>query len=294
MVLAAAALFAVNGTVSKVVLSTESLSSARLSEVRVTGAFVLLGLALILMRPSVLRARRKELVFLAVFGVFGVALIQWLYFVAIERLAIGIALLIEYLAPLIVALWARYVMHQQVRARIWLALALALIGLSLVVDVWSGVSLDGLGVAAALAGAFAYASYLLLAERSVGRRDPVSLTWFGFLFAAAFWALLQPWWTFPTGIVDDRVSLLGTLSGTELPVWLLLAWIVVLGTIVPFALVVGALHHIPATRVAIVAMLEPVAAGLVAYVWLEEALTAVQLAGGGVVLLAIILAQTAR
>jgi len=74
------------------------------------------------------------------------------------------------------------------------------------------------------------------------------------------------------------------------------AWmqIIVLGAIVPFALFVGALHHIPATRASIVAMFEPVVASAVAWAWLGESLDAVQVVGGAVVLGGIVLAQTAR
>ena len=293
MVLTAATLWAVNGTVSKVIL-TSGLSSLRLAEVRSTGAFALLALALAAARPASLRLHRRELPLLVLFGAGGLALVQWFYFLAIHRLAIGIALLIEYLAPVIVALWARFVLHQSVRKRIWIALALAVSGLSLVVEIWSGLSLDAAGVGAALAGAASYALYLLLAERGVGERDPVSLVCFGFLFASLLWAFIQPWWTFPGGVVADDVSLHGHLSSLHLPVWSLMAWMVVLGTIIPFALLVGSLRHIAATRAAIVAMLEPVVATVVAYAWLGESLTGIQLAGGLVVLAAIFLAQSAR
>jgi drug/metabolite transporter (DMT)-like permease len=293
MVMTAAALWAVNGTVSKVIL-TSGLSSLRLAEIRSTGAFVLLALALAAARPASLRLRRGELPYLALFGAGGLALVQWFYFLAIHRLAIGIALLIEYLAPVIVALWARFVMHQPVRKRIWAALALAVTGLALVVEIWSGLSLDAAGVGAALAGAGSYALYLLLAERGVGDRDPISLICFGFLFAALLWAVVQPWWSFPVHVVGEDLSLHGRLASLDVPAWSLMAWMVVLGTIVPFALLVGSLRHIAATRAAIIAMLEPVVATVVAYGWLGESLTAVQLAGGGVVLAAILLAQSAR
>jgi drug/metabolite transporter (DMT)-like permease len=71
-------------------------------------------------------------------------------------------------------------------------------------------------------------------------------------------------------------------------------WVVVLGAILPFALIVGALRHISATRVGISAMLEPVVAIVVAWAWLGESLDAVQLSGAGLTLLGIGLAQTAR
>jgi drug/metabolite transporter (DMT)-like permease len=295
MVWAAASIFAVNGTVSKVVLDSAGLSTIDLTQARSIGAFLGFAVVLVLIRPESFRIGRRELLFLAVFGVTGVASVQWLYFVSIHRLPIGIALLIQYLAPLIIALWARYVFHEPVRRRIWVALVLALAGLSLIVDVWSGgVALDGLGVAAALAGAGAYALYVLMADRAVQRRDPLSVACYGFLFAAIFWLLVQPLWRFPFGRLDDDASLLGNLEEVSLPAWLLVAFVVVVGTIVSFGLIVTALRHVPATRVAIVAMLEPVAGSVVAWAWLGETLAAEQLAGGAVVLAAIALAQTAR
>jgi len=293
MVLAAATLFAVNGVVSKVILSS-GLSALRLTEVRLTGAAVLLLAGLALTRRRLLELRRREIPFFLLFGIGGLALVQLTYFLAIRRLEIGIALLLQYLAPLIVALWARFGERNPVRRRIWIALALALAGLALVVDLWRGTNLDGVGVAAALAAALTYALYIVLAERGVGERDPVSLSCYGFVFGAAFWACIQPWWSFPGARVAERVSLLGNLAGVEAPVWLLMAWMVVLGTIVPFGLFVGALRHVPATRVAIVAMVEPVVAIAVAFVWLDERLTATQLLGGAVVLAGVALAQTAR
>ena len=293
MAATAAALWAVNGAVSKVILA-HGVSSGQLAAVRSTGAFVGLALVLAATAPGRLRITRGELPFLVFFGVCGLAFVQWFYFLAIHRLDIGVALLIQYLAPLLVALWARFVGHEEVRRRIWIALVLALMGLSLMVDLWHGISLDGVGVAASLLGAGAYALYVLQAEHAVGRRDPVSLICWGFLFAALFWAVLAPWWSFPLGRVNDSVSLLGNLDGVHLPVWSLMGWMVLLGTIVPFALLVSALRHIQATRAGIVAMLEPVVATVVAWLWLAEALDTAQLIGAAVVLAAILLAQTAR
>ena len=293
MVLVAAALFGVNGSVAKVALSS-GMSSLRLTEARCAGACVGLLLIVLARSPAALRISRAEVLRLAVFGVCGVALVQLFYFLAIHRLAIGIALLIQYLGPLLVAIYARTFGHEHVRRRIWAALALSLTGLALMVELWQGVALDGLGVVFALISAVIFAAYLLLAEYEVGLRDPVSLMAWGFFFATVFWTVVQPWWSFPVGRVARTVSLQGRLADWHLPVWALVLWVVVLGSIVPFVLIVGALRHVSATRVGIAAMLEPVVATVVAWAWLRETLTPVQLAGAGVVLAAILLAQTAR
>jgi drug/metabolite transporter (DMT)-like permease len=293
MAASAATLWGINGTVSKVILAT-GFSSLRLAQVRCTGAFAGLLLWLLLTSPARARVRARELPLLAVFGIGGVAFVQWFYFLAIHRLAVGIALLIQYLAPLFVALWARYVFHEHVRRRIWLALALALVGLGLIVDVRHGGTISTAGIVFSLAAALTYMLYLLLAEHGVGRRDAVSLLVWGFGFAALFWAVVSPWWDFPKRLVTQRVSLLGHLGSHHSPVWVLLALMIVPGTIFPFFLLSSALRHLPATRVGIIAMLEPVVATIVAWVWLGESLGVVQLLGAAVVLGAIVLAQTAR
>jgi drug/metabolite transporter (DMT)-like permease len=293
MALGAGTLFAINGTVSKVILES-GMSSLRLTQVRSTGALIGLALIILATRPQDLRTNRRELLYLAAFGVFGVAFVQLFYFLAIHRLEIGVSLLIQYLGPLLVALFAFFVLKEHVRGRLWIALALALGGLTLVVDLWHGVSLDGLGVLFSLCSAVTFAGYMLLAERAVGRRDPISLLCFGFFFATAFWAIAQPWWSFPFELPGRSVSLLGRLSDVHMPIWLLLTWMILLGTIVPFFLIVGSLRHITATRAGILAMVEPVVASIVAYAWLGETLNGTTLIGGAVVLCGIVLAQTAR
>ena len=295
LVWSAVGLWALNATVSKVVLESAGLSALRLSEVRSTGSALVLFAGVALVRPRLLRVTPRELAFLAVFGVAGLALVQLFYFLAIERLDIGIALVIQYLAPVFVALWARFVAKEPVRRRLWAAIALSLAGLTLVVELWRGVTLDGAGVAACLAAAVAYAGYVIMAERALERgRDAVSLLAWGFLFAALFWAVAQPWWTFPFGTVDGDASLLGRLGDHQGSIPLLLAYVVVLGTVVPFVLLVTALHHIRATRATVIAMLEPVLAAVIAYAWLGEEITGVQAVGALVVLVGVGLAQTAR
>ena len=113
-------------------------------------------------------------------------------------------------------------------------------------------------------------------------------------FWGLFWAVVQPWWSFPTGHVGDSVRLDGALIASTLPVWLLMLAVIVVGTVLPFGLLVAALRHISATRVGVTAMFEPVAGALVAYAWLGESLSAAQLIGGSIVLAGILLAQTAR
>jgi drug/metabolite transporter (DMT)-like permease len=294
MVVTAALLWAVNGTVSKVML-VGGMPAADLAELRATGAFVCLLVVVLLTAPATLRMTRRELPSIAVYGLVGFVLVQLLYFVAIKRLEVGIALLIEFTAPVFVALWARFVLHEQVRRRVWAALALAVGGLALVAQVLSGGgALDPVGVLAAFGAALALTVYFLLGEHIVVWRDPVSLTCLAFGFTALFWAVVRPWWRFPSHLLGSDISLLGNVADKHLPMWVLALWLVVLGTVVPFSLSVGALRHLRAAQVGVVGMLEPVAASVVAFLWLGEDLALVQILGGAVVLVGVVLAETAR
>ncbi len=293
MVAIAATLFAVNGSVSKVVLGS-GLSALQLAQIRSTGAAVGFLVFLVLFARNRFRVDRRELAFLVAFGIAGLALVQWLYFAALEHLPIGVALLIQFTAPLFVALFARYVYREHIRRRIWVALALCTAGLAVVVELWSGVSFSAIGMTAAFTAAFALTAYMLMAERERRHRDPASLSFYGFAFAALFWAIVQPLWRFPWDVFDNRVSLQGRLSDHTAPVWMLVAFVIVIGTILTFSLLTGALRYIPATRASIAATLEPVVATVVAWIWLGQSFGVAQLIGGGIVLAGIVLAQTAR
>ncbi len=292
LTLAAAGIFAVNGTVSTLALQA-GIEPTRLTALRCTGAAVALLAVLAVVAPGRLRVGVRELPFLAVFGVVGVALTQFLYYVAIGRMPVGIALVFEMTAPVFIALYVWLVRKEKVRSRLWVALLLSLSGLVFVAEVWrDGGSLDPVGVGAALVAALCLATYYLMGERGAGTRDPVALTCWSFVAAALFWAVAAPWWRFDAGVLGERVPV--SLSSLELPLWVLVVWIVLLGAVVPFWLSIAALRHLPPTTAGLVATVEPVFASVVAWLWVEQVLTGWQVAGGIVVLTGIALAQTAR
>jgi drug/metabolite transporter (DMT)-like permease len=289
--LAAAALFALNGSVSKSVLAA-TVTSLELVEIRCLLAAVVFAAVALWRDPSSLRIGRRELGFVAAYGIFGVAMVQWLYFVSIARMPVSITLLIEFTAPVLVALWVRFVRRDVVRGRIWAALALIVVGLALVARVWAGLTLDGVGLLAAGGAAVSLAAYYLLGEHGVGRRDPLSLAAWSFGVAGVFWCLVQPVWDLPVERMGAAVELGRT--GLSAPAWVFVAFVVLLGTAAPFGLTLLGLREIGATRAGLLATAEPPLAGLVAWPLLDETLLRVQVAGAVVVLTGIVLAETAR
>lgn len=292
LTLLAATLFAVNGSVSKLAIDVDGMTTLRWTQIRSTGAFIGLALVLAFARPALLRIRRSELPRLIVYSIVGFALVQWLYLVAITRLPIGIGLIIEFTAPVLIALWARFAWHEPVRRRVWLALVLTIAGLGLIARVWEGATLDTIGMLAGFSAAAALALYYLMGQRLVEKHEALSIVCISLGLASVFWAVVQPLWSFPFETLGETVELPRLELGV--PVAAFALWTVVLGAIVPFALSVSALRYLPATTVGIVATFEPVAAATVAWLWLGESLVAAQILGGLVVLVGIVLAETSR
>lgn len=285
-------LFAANGSVSKSLLLS-GIDAAQLSQIRVTGAFVILiVLALIFVR-SQLKLKIAELPKFFAYGIIGVALVQYLYFVAINRLDIGVALVIEYTAPVLVALWARFGEKESVKQRVWYALAITLFGLSMVTNIWGGFTLDSIGfIAAALAG-ISLAVYFVMGEKLVAARAPLAVVTLAFGASTIFWAILEPWWNFDLDLILGE-TVLFTNSTSTIPTWILVSWMILLGTIAPFFLSFVSLKHLKARTVAIVGTLEPVAASAIAFVLLDESFLAIQLLGGAAVLIGVMLAESAK
>lgn len=290
-----ALLFIVNAGVSRVVLRA-GVAPAELTTARITGTALCVLVFCAVARRSALRPPGGRLRWLLVLhGLVGVAALQWAYFVAIDRLPIGLALLLEYQAPLLVALWARFVQGEVVRRRVWLGLGTAMFGLALATGILQGeLAFDGIGLLAGLAAALCFATYFLVGEHGVAQLDPLRVVLWSFLVAGVAMNAASPIWHFPDGVLDADVSLLGRLADVTVPGVLAVGWVVVLGTLVPFAVEVVALRHLSASAVTMVAMLEPVGVALLGWLWFREDLGTVATVGCLLVLLGIIATQSGR
>jgi drug/metabolite transporter (DMT)-like permease len=272
-----AAMFALGGNLARYMLD-DGVSALRLSQLRSAGSLVLLAAALALTRPQLMRVRRADLPQLAFLGICGLALVHATYYAAIDRLEIGVALVIQYMAPLLLLVWLRLRHGRRLARSLWGAVALSIAGCALVVRAYDPGSLDRLGVLYAVGATVTFAIYMVASERSGHRYESVTTLLWAFAFASVFWAVVQPWWDFPFSHVDVLLGL----------------GVIVIGTLLPFICVVAALRHLPAPRAAVAATLEPVLAAVFAW-WLhDEHLAAVQLAGGVLVLGAVLWVQSHR
>ena len=291
--LAGALLFSFNGIVSKLVL-TSSLSALNLAQVRSTGAFLILFLLIFFRSREKLRVTRKELPQLAFFGVIGIAAVQFLYFMAISRMHVSFALIIEFTAPIWIVLWIKYVKKRFVPTDMWIAIFLAFIGLLFIAQVWKGRTLDTIGLIAAFLDAIALSIYFLMGEKLTKTRDIQSLTFFGFAFATLAWLIILPVWNFPFEVFGERINMQGIFEGFDTYGWVLIAWIIIFGTIVPYLLVITGLKTLSASTSSVIGMVEPVLVGILAWWWLREAWLPLQIFGGVLVMIGIYVADRAR
>ena len=290
--LCAALLFGTNGSVTKVLLEA-GLEPAQLTLFRVGGTATIAAIVLLFANRSAFRVSRRQLLVLSAMGVVGVALLQFTYAVALQTLPVGITLLIEFTAVLMVALVAFFFFHEKVRARLWVAIGLVLAGLAVVAQIWAS-ELHPFGVMMAFIAAICLATYFLVGERAVKRLSALGVAFWTMAAATVFWVLFSGWWNIDPHLFTSHVSLSGNLDTVELPLFLPLLWNILLGSFTPFFLSFLALKTLTATAAGVVSSAEVIFAFVVAWLWLGEGLNPLQLGGTVVVLVGIIIAQTAR
>ena len=289
----AALAFSVNGIVSKLVLEA-GLSPWRLAEVRSTGAFTFFLIYLLLFKRSALKFDLKALPEMLIYGIIGYAGVQAFYFVAILRMPVSVGLIIEFTAPIWIALWIRFVRKQHVARTMWIAVFLAFSGLLLIAQVWKGLTFDGFGIIAAFLDAFALTAYFLLGEKWGKRAATETLMLYGFGISMLFWWATLPLWKYPTEIFSKQIDLRGQLAGTNASGWMLIAFVIFVGTIIPYTANLIGITKTSASSAAILGMLEPVFAGIFAWIWLSETFNAIQLIGAVAVIAGIYIATKVR
>ena len=285
--------FAAGGVAAKV-LREADLDAFRLTQIRITSAALILLIIALIKGKKQLYAKRSEIKDLVLFGVIGIAVVNSFYYFALKYLYVSVALIIEFTAPIWIALYLRFVKKKNISRTAWIGIICAFLGLVLISQIWSGKSLHPLGVIVAILDALALAYYFLTADHLGQNRSSLSLTTWGMGIASIFWAIALPWWNFPFEFLTQSFSLSGELSGYSAPGWALILWIVVTATVIPYLLTVAAIRELSASTSSVIAMLEPIIAGVIAWWLLNEAFTNIQLIGCAAVLVGVYLADKAR
>lgn len=257
--------------------------------VRMCGSAVLLLAVLALVRPRALRIPRARLGLVAAYALVAIAGVQALFFVAITRIPVGVALLIEFTSPVLVVVWVRLVRRIRPGRAAYLGALITVVGLAVVVEAWQGMRLDVLGLLAAVGAAAGCAGYFLLSDGFGDEMDPLGLIAWGFTGATVALVPLSRPWDIPWSALGDAA----TISGTTLPALAAAALLVGVATVLAYITGVTAVRRLSAAVGSTVASLEVVTGALIAWVLLGEALGPFQIVGGAVVIAGALLAQTA-
>lgn len=284
LILLASLFFGVCGPFAKSLINA-GLSPLQVTWLRVTGVCVILLVAAI----PVLRHRpRLPLWGLVAFGLTAVAGVQAFYFVAVSRLPVGVSLLLEFTGPILVVAWIRWVRRTRLPRAALLGALLSLAGLAVVVQIWTGLRLDALGLLAGAAAAACQAAYFLGGERLLTSIDVRVMLAIGFSVGAiALAPLAAPWsmdWTVLVGPA--------TLGRFEITGIVVLAALVV-STALAYATGLPALKLLSAPIAGIMGYAEVVVASVAAWLLLGEALTTPQILGGVLVIAGVFTAQRA-
>lgn len=251
--------------------------------------------AALVMLPVAWRHRalvRTRPALLAGYGLLAVAGVQACYFAAISRIPVGVALLVEYLAPALVLGWVRFVQRRPVTRAAALGVVLAVGGLACVVEVWAGLSFDALGLLLALSAACCQVGYFVLSDQGsdagAEAPSPLGVIAHGLLAGAVLLTFVARPWAMDWSVLTGRAD----MDGTPVAAWLLLAWIVLLATVLAYVTGVLSVRRLSPQVAVVVACLEAVVATVLAWVLLGEHLSLPQLVGGAVVLVGAFVAQT--
>ncbi|MEO3793638.1 DMT family transporter [Nonomuraea sp. B10E15] len=257
---------------------------------RMAGAGLLLVAVLAVVRPSALRIARSKLPFFGLYALMGVAGVQSLYFVAITRLPVGVALLLEFMAPVMVVAWVRVVRRIRLARAAYVGAVVAVVGLAIVVEAWQGLRIDALGLLLGLLAGACCAGYFLMCDGFGDDIDPLGLIAWGLLGAAVLLIPVSQPWNIPWEAFTVSATPEGAVTLPVIGAYLCMA---VVATSMAYILSMYAVRRLSAAVGATVASLEVIAGAVVAWALVGETLGVFQIVGGLIVLSGALLAQTA-
>jgi len=278
----AAVMWASSGTAGKA-LFTSGVTPFELVQIRVTVSTVLLSVVFGIWFRSFFKIRPRDLWYFFLLGGVVMALVQVTYFYAISKIQVAAAIFIQYLAPVMVAFFSICFWKERLTPGKVFALVLSLGGCYLVVGGYSLhlLKMNQLGILAGILSAFCFAVYTLVGEKGMHRYSPWTVLFYSFLFATLTWHTLYPPFQYLRG-------------GFTAAQWGWMLYVSIVGTVLPFGLFLVGVNYVRSTRASITATLEPISAGLFAYLFLGESLRPLQIAGGAMVVAAIVVLQLKR
>jgi drug/metabolite transporter (DMT)-like permease len=278
----AALSFGMSGAFVKPLLEAGWSPAAAVTIRALIGGVVLAPVALIQLRGrwnTLWRARWRILAM----GLVGVAGTQLLYFAAIELIPVNTAILLEYMAPLLLVFWVWARTRRMPRAVVLIGSVVAVAGLILVVSPRAGAHLNAFGLLLAAFATIGCAIYYVLAARPSEGLPPVAFASSGLLLGSLVLGLVSLTHVVPFTMTFGRVH----LFETTVPWWVPLLVVGVIATAVAYATSIAASEMLGSRLASFVGLLEVIAAAFYAWILLGESLGILQLIGGVLILVGI-------
>ncbi len=278
-VILAAVCWAAGGSASKFLFNS-GITPFQVVQLRLTISTTILALWLLWRHRHLFKIECKDVLYFLALGTLGMAAVNITYLFAISRLNVAVAILLEYLASIVIALYAVLFMRDRLTAIMKLAIICAVAGCYLVVGAYNIniLNMNIAGIISGLLAAVAFAWWSVHGEYGMRRYNPWTVLFYALLVAAVEWNILHP----------PLESLLHVYTSR---IWFWIIFIAIVGTVLPFGFYYEGINLIRSTRASITSTLEPIMAGLFAFVFLNEVMEPLQLVGGGLVIAAVILLQ---
>ncbi|MCC6652988.1 MAG: EamA family transporter [Candidatus Eisenbacteria bacterium] len=279
LVFAATVFWASTATLARFLFHERQVNPLVVVELRLAIATTILAVLLVAFRRASLRVERRDVPYFLLLGLLGVAAVQGSYFYTISRLGVGLAILIQYLAPVLIVAFD-LVRGRRVGWTMIAAVLCALVGTGLLVGNVNPGTLDAspLDWGIAFLSAFVFAFYIVASKRGLARYRPETVLLYTFAIAGLFWAFVNPPWVI-------------LKSGYDAQLWGMFLLLGLFSTLVPFALFYMGLRRLPAAEASVIATTEPLVAMVLAAVFLHEHLGPLQLVGAALVLATGVLAS---
>jgi drug/metabolite transporter (DMT)-like permease len=281
-ILIGSTLWGVSSVVAKSLFNI-GLPPAELVLIRLTLTTLTLLLILLFFDRKRIMISPKDIPYFFILGFAGVVGAQFTYYYTISKIHVGPAILLQYIQPIWVSLYAFLFQKEPLTKGKIASLLLAVLGCYFVVGGYQFdlLRLNKVGIVSGVASSLFFTFYALYGEKGLKKYDPWTLILYGFGFGAIFyWIFISPM-KFITG-------------GYSLKMWIAFLYIAVFATLIPFGFYFKGIERVRATRASITATWEPVIAGFAAYIVLGEVLYPLQVLGGIGVIAAVVLLQIGR
>ena len=250
------------------------------------GALVMMVIAVATQWPR-LRQVSTHTRTVLLYGVFAISGVQLCFFNAVQHLSVGVALLLEYLAPIIVIGWVWITKGARPSVQTLLGAAVALIGAAVVIDVFGSAEISAVGVAWGLAAAACLAVYFVISERADGDLHPVVLAASGLTVSAVVIGALGL-----VGVLPLQFSASNAVvADHSVNVWLPVVVLVLVSTVISYLTGIAPITQLGPTIGSLVALTEVLCAVVAAWILVGESVTALQAVGGAAIIAGLVLAR---